>query len=70
MPKLSATTIDLDESTFAYVERAAKAHGQTREDWITSVIRENVRHDSGADIRALAGCFPDFPWRDDARTHS
>jgi hypothetical protein len=70
MPKLSATTIDLDESTFAYVERAAKAHGQTREEWITKVIRENVDHDRSAHIRALAGCYPDFPLRDDAGTNS
>jgi hypothetical protein len=70
MPKLSAITIDLDESTFAYVEQAANAHGQTREEWITKVIRENVNHNRSADIRALAGRYPDFPLRDDARTNS
>jgi Ribbon-helix-helix protein, copG family len=53
-------TIYLDNDAVALVKASVKASGVSQSQWITEAIRQRVRREWPASVRALAGVWPDF----------
>jgi hypothetical protein len=63
---MSQITLYLDDATQALVEQAARAHGVSKSRWVAEIIRKHAAHEWPQDCLALAGCFADFPLREEA----
>lgn len=67
---MSQIKVNLDPQTQRLVERRAKAEGLSTDEWIGQVIQRRVQDKHlpseiwREDWLALAGAFPDFPFRD------
>jgi hypothetical protein len=61
-------TIYLDNDTVALVKASVKASGVSQSQWITEAIRQRVRREWPASVRALAGAWPNFPTAEEIRT--
>jgi predicted transcriptional regulator len=62
---MSQITLYLDDATQALVDRAAQASGLSKSRWVAEIIRKYAAHEWPQDCVALAGCFADFPLRED-----
>lgn len=62
---MSQITLYLDDATQALVEQAAQANGLSKSRWVAEIIRKYAAHEWPQDCLALAGCFADFPLRED-----
>lgn len=62
---MSQITLYLDDATQALIERAAKANGLSKSRWVAEIIRKYADHEWPQDCLALAGCFADFPLREE-----
>ncbi|HEY7334236.1 MAG TPA: CopG family transcriptional regulator [Bryobacteraceae bacterium] len=60
-------TIYLDDDTAALVKTAVKATKTSQSQWVADAIRQRVRKEWPASVRALAGAWPDFPTADEIR---
>jgi hypothetical protein len=63
---MSQITLYLDDATQALVEQAAKAHGMSKSRWVAEIIRKHAAYEWPQDCIDLAGCFADFPLREDS----
>lgn len=62
---MSQITLYLDDATQALVEQAAQANGVSKSRWVADIIRKHAAHEWPQDCLGLAGCFADFPLRED-----
>ena len=62
---MSQITLYLDDATQALVEQAAQANGLSKSRWVAEIIRKYAAHEWPQDCLALAGCFADFPLREE-----
>jgi hypothetical protein len=53
------------DATQALVEQAARANGLSKSRWVSQIIRKYAAHEWPQDCLALAGCFADFPLREE-----
>ena len=65
---MSQITLYLDDATQALVEQAAQANGLSKSRWVSEMIRKYAGHEWPQDCLALAGCFADFPLREEIAT--
>jgi len=63
---MSQITLYLDDATQALVEQAAQANGISKSRWVSEMIRKYAAHEWPQDCLALAGCFADFPLREES----
>jgi Ribbon-helix-helix protein, copG family len=62
-------TIYLDDETSALVKAGVKASGVSQSQWIAEAVRQRVRREWPASVRALAGAWLDFPTAEEIRKH-
>lgn len=62
---MSQITLYLDAATQALVEQAARANGLSKSRWVAEIIRKYAAHEWPQDCLSLAGCFADFPLREE-----
>lgn len=65
---MSQITLYLDDATQALVEQAAQANGLSKSRWVSEMIRKYATLEWPRDCLALAGCFADFPLREESAT--
>lgn len=63
---MSQITLYLDDATQSLVEQAARANGLSKSRWVAEIIRKYAAHEWPQDCLALAGCFTDFPLREES----
>ena len=63
---MSQITLYLDDATQALVEQAAQANGLSKSRWVSEMIRKYATHEWPQDCLTLAGCFADFPLREES----
>jgi hypothetical protein len=61
---MAQITLYLDDATQALVDQAAQAQGLSKSRWVADIIRKYAAHEWPQDCLALAGCFADFPLRE------
>jgi len=65
---MAQITLYLDDATQALVEQAAQANGLSKSRWVSEMIRKYAAHEWPQDCLTLAGCFSDFPLREENST--
>jgi hypothetical protein len=58
---MAQITIYLDDDTSALIKAAVKQAGVSTSQWIAEAVRQRVRKEWPASVRALAGAWSDFP---------
>ena len=58
---MGQVTVYLDEETKRRVRRAAKAAGLSESRWVAELVRRERANEWPAQVRELAGAWPDFP---------
>jgi len=58
---MAQVTLYLDEETKKRVRKAAKAAGMSQSRWLAELVRKRTATEWPAEVRALAGTWPDFP---------
>lgn len=58
---MAQVTLYLDEATKDRVRRAAKAAGVSQSRWLSELVRRGAADEWPAEVRELAGAWPDFP---------
>lgn len=62
---MSQITLYLDDATQTLVDQAAQANGVSKSRWVADIIRKYAAQEWPRDCLELAGCFPDFPLREE-----
>ena len=60
-------TIYLDDETNALVKASVKGSGLSQSQWVADAIKQKVRKEWPASVRALIGAWPDFPTAEEIR---
>jgi hypothetical protein len=58
---VAQVTLYLDEATKDRVRKAAKAAGVSQSHWLAELVRRGAAEEWPAEVRELAGAWPDFP---------
>jgi hypothetical protein len=58
---VAQVTLYLDEATKNRVRKAAKAAGVSQSHWLAELVRRSAAEEWPAEVRELAGAWPDFP---------
>jgi len=58
---MAQVTLYLDEETNKRMRKAAKAAGLSQSRWLAELVRQETAGDWPAEVRELAGSWPDFP---------
>jgi hypothetical protein len=58
---VAQVTLYLDEETRERVRRAAKAAGLSQSRWLAELVKRGAAEEWPAEVRELAGAWPDFP---------
>lgn len=64
---MAQVTLYLDEETSRRAREAAAAAGRSMSQWVAEAIRSRIGSEWPADVRALAGCWPDLPTAEELR---
>lgn len=64
---MAQVTLYLDEETKKRVRKAAKAAGLSQSRWLAELVRRGASEEWPAEVRELAGRWPDFPDADELR---
>lgn len=64
---MAQVTIYLDDATAALVKVAVRNAHTSQSRWIADAIKQRVRTEWPASVRALAGAWPDFPTAEEIR---
>ena len=64
---MAQVTLYLDEETKKRMRRAAKAAGVSQSRWLAELVRQETASEWPAEVRELAGAWPDFPEAEDLR---
>jgi hypothetical protein len=64
---MAQITIYLDDDTSALIKAAVKQAGVSQSQWIAEAVRQRVRKEWPASVRALAGAWRDFPTAEQIR---
>ncbi len=67
---MAQVTLYLDEETKKRVRKAAKAAGMSQSRWLAELVRQRTAREWPAEVRELAGTWPDFPESDELRRSS
>ncbi len=67
---MAQVTLYLDEETKKRVRKAAKAAGMSQSRWLAELVRQRTAMEWPAEVRELAGTWPDFPEADELRRSS
>ena len=67
---MAQVTLYLDEETSRRAREAAAASGRSMSQWVAEAIRSRIGAEWPADVRALAGCWPDLPTAQELRGDS
>ena len=67
---MAQVTLYLDEETKKRVRKAAKAVGLSQSRWLSELVRQRTATEWPAEVRELAGAWPDFPESDELRRSS
>ena len=67
---MAQVTLYLDEATKQRVRKAAKAAGLSQSRWLAELVRRGATGEWPAEVRELAGAWPDFPEADGLRQGS
>jgi len=65
---MAQVTLYLDEETKKRVRKAAKAAGVSQSRWLADLVRQQTADEWPAEVRELAGSWPDFPEADELRS--
>ena len=58
---MAQVTLYLDDETKERMRRAAKAAGMSQSRWLAELVRQGTVNEWPAEVRELAGAWPDFP---------
>lgn len=64
---MAQVTLYLDEETKKRMRRAARAAGVSQSRWLAELVRQETASEWPAEVRELAGAWPDFPEAEDLR---
>ncbi len=64
---MAQVTLYLDEDTKRRMRRAAKAAGLSQSRWLAELVRRGTTGEWPAEVRELAGAWPDFPEAEEIR---
>jgi hypothetical protein len=67
---MAQVTLYLDEETKERMRKAAKAAGLSQSRWLAELVRKGTASEWPAEVRELAGSWPEFPETDDLRSGS
>jgi hypothetical protein len=65
---MAQVTLYLDEETTEKVRQAAQSAGLSMSRWVADAIRSRIDSEWPANVRELAGAWPDLPTAEDLRT--
>jgi hypothetical protein len=58
---VAQVTLYLDEETKQHMREAAKSAGVSQSRWLADLVRRSAAEQWPAEVRELAGAWPDFP---------
>jgi hypothetical protein len=67
---MAQVTLYLDAETKERMRRAAKSAGLSQSRWLAELVRKGAAREWPAEVRELAGAWPDFPEADEIRRES
>ena len=67
---MAQVTLYVDEETKKRMRKAAKAAGVSQSRWLAELIRQETGSEWPAEVRELAGAWPDFPEAEELRRTS
>ena len=67
---MAQVTLYLDDETKERMRRAAKAAGMSQSRWLAELVRRGTANEWPAEVRELAGAWPDFPEAEELRRAS
>jgi len=67
---MAQVTLYLDEETKKRMRKAAKAAGVSQSRWLAELVRLETANEWPAEVRELAGAWPDFPEAEELRRSS
>ena len=67
---MAQVTLYLDEETKNRMRKAAKAAGVSQSRWLAELVRLETANEWPAEVRELAGAWPDFPEAQELRRSS
>ncbi len=67
---MAQVTLYLDEETKKRMRKAAKTAGVSQSRWLAELVRLETANEWPAEVRELAGAWPDFPEAEELRRSS
>lgn len=64
---MAQVTLYLDEETKRRMRKAARAAGVSQSRWLADLVRRDTAAEWPAEVRELAGAWPDFPEAEEIR---
>lgn len=64
---MAQVTLYLDEETKRRVRKAARAAGVSQSRWLADLVKRGTASEWPAEVRELAGSWPDFPTSEEIR---
>jgi len=64
---VAQVTLYLDEETKRRVRKAARAAGVSQSRWLAELVKRGTASEWPAEVRELAGSWPDFPEAEEMR---